>query len=172
MIATGCVSSTLDSKQFRPVGGSTESTGSDNFDREPTQEIAQSPTGPVNLANPASESAAIAADKTLKTGNGETGSGQNSVLNPVEREKAIAEMRAKAANGSGVKTRIGLLPESSSDPMDAGKQKRLAAELEKSIEEAEKSATDEELEAKKNSIEAMRRKAGSHYDNALKRIED
>lgn len=182
-LSSGCVSSTLDTRQLRAVGENrpaAQATG-DSRQLAGSQGVASSGDGPIDLtrvaqqggASAAGPANATAADQTNAPKEGEGASDEaGSVLDPVERQKAIAEMRAKAAAGSGEKTKIGLLPEPSEDPIDATKQKKLKAELELDAKRSSARTTDAELEAKQRSIEALKRKAKTHFDDTLKRIEN
>ncbi len=183
LVASGCVSSTLDSNQFRAVGENRPAAqaANDSAQLTGTENLPSGGEGPIDLTK-AAQSGAVkekasggtaATEQTEKSNEGDGNPEEaSSVLDPVERAKAIAEMRAKAANGSGEKTRIGLLPEPSDDPIDATKQKKLKAELELDAKRAGATTTDAELEAKKKSIEALRRKAKTHFEDTLKRIEN
>lgn len=170
---SGCVSSTLDSRALRPVGANDVSAQKSATSLQAVeQQQSGNSAGPIDLAG--SNTRADTPASTTVSENDKAVDAENSAspLDPAARERAIAEMREKAQNSSGQKTRFGLLPEASSDPMDTTKQQRLKSELGSSAKDAQATTTDEELAAKRRSIEAMRRKARTHFQDTLKRIEN
>jgi len=156
---SACVSSTLDSNQFRPVGGM-QSAAQPEPARLDTPEIPVSLSSPINGREPAPSLANTEASES------------GSVLDPSARKQAIDEMRAKAANGSGVRTQIGAIPATATERLDEAGRQRLESELRQSSSDADAAISDDELNAKKRSIEQMRRKATRHFDDALQTIEN
>lgn len=156
---TACVSQTLDSNEFRPVGAK------QNVQLDQGIKPVSSDT-PVRLSQQSGDDANLEPSQTVSAESG------NSVLDPAEREKAIAEMRAKAGQESGAKTQIGAIPETAAERLDASGLRALESELKQSAGEADTRITDAELAAKRRSINAMRRKANRHYEDALQGIED
>ena len=88
---------------------------------------------------------------------------------PRAREEAVSQMRAKAAAGSGQKTKIGPIPQTAAPALSQADQERLKQELSRTA--ATDVVSDDELEQKRRSIAEMRRKAGTHYRETLEKIE-
>jgi len=141
---TGCVSSALESEDFQSATPSTNQS--------------QTASGSPNQLVPASTSLT----------DGTTGEG----VDPLARREAVIEMREKANNGSGEKTKFGLLPETANEQLSASDQDRLSSELEQDAEAAQSEVSDEELQAKQDSIRLLRKKAQSHYKEAITTIEN
>ncbi len=90
---------------------------------------------------------------------------------PAQREQAISEIRAKAENAnSGELTNAYATNDGPTTPLTAEEQAAKIAELERNAATNQGSVTDAELAAKQNSINELRSKARSHYDNALNTI--
>lgn len=91
---------------------------------------------------------------------------------PVARAKAIAEMREKAADTSGKKTSAFQTPETSVRPLTTSEANGRIQELNSNSSSLADQLTDEELIDKQRSIEEMRIKAQTHYEDALDKIEN
>lgn len=167
MAASGCVSSTLDSNQFRAVGSGTRSTAATASQIEPTVDSTSS-AAPLSLSQQnAVESAPGVSgvpDGTANAANPQTGQ------DPQARARAIAEMRAKAANSSGVKTQFGAVPEPATEALSAREQLEMKRDL--SGAAATDVVSDSELAAKQESIQRLKKKAKQHYSEALDKIEN
>jgi len=156
---SGCVSTTLDSNQFQSAGdaGSADLTEGNSI----------AVTGePLDLSAGAVERRGVQTPGETPVSEPEV------VLDPAARQAAVEEMRAKAENRSGVKQQIGGIPEAATDRLNSASQQELESELRQAADEADNAATDAELAAKKREIDAMRRKANSHFDDALRKIEN
>lgn len=153
---SGCVSSTLETSQFKPVG-STNSvvTQSEN------QSAALS-DDPVALTEQTQTTSAASADSAIDP----------NAVNPAAREQAVEEMRAKAEQTSGEKTHIGALPETAAKQLTPRQQQTKSAELKAAVAQAQSSVSDAEVQSKQSSIQRLRQKAKSHYQDAVKRIEN
>ncbi len=161
------MSSTLDSSQFRPVESTPQSPSA----------VAPADAGgaPVVLAPQAdaARSEGSAAMPITGTDAGtDVGTGATDVRtgpDPRAREEAVSQMRAKAAAGSGQKTKIGPIPQTAAPALSQADQERLKQELSRTA--ATDVVSDDELEQKRRSIAEMRRKAGTHYRETLEKIE-
>lgn len=144
-VQSGCVSSTLETSQFRPVGTTSSNAAGSNDEIQTSSEPVS--TAPNDLNDP-------------------------NVLNAAAREQAVQEMRAKGQETSGEKTKIGLLPETATQQLTRSEQNSKAAALKNAAAEAQSSVSDEEIQSKQDSISRLRKKARSHYGDAVKRIEN
>ena len=92
---------------------------------------------------------------------------------PVQREQAIAEIRAKGDQpGNGELTNPYVEANGPNEPFTPQQQAAKISELENSAAENDVDADDAELAAKQRSIKELQRKANSHYGNALKEIKN
>ena len=91
---------------------------------------------------------------------------------PAAREQAVAEMRAKAADLSDENANAFQSRESSVRPLTASEADAKIRALNASASESGIQITDEEMDAKQRSIAELRRKAKTHYSDALKKIEN
>ena len=148
-VLAGCVSSTLDSADFQTTKPSTQLTGDG------------SSSAPRNLA-------AIDAANSADTVNLSEGAG---VQDPIARRDAVLEMRQKANETSGEKTKIGSLPQTAAEQLTPTDQQALARDLQQTANDSQATVTDEELAAKQASINLLRKKAQSHYKDAISTIE-
>ncbi|MGB7286154.1 MAG: hypothetical protein WBC71_04405 [Salaquimonas sp.] len=147
---SGCVSSTLETSQFKPVGAQQNSIS--------TQDT--SSNQPVALAQDA-------ANET-----GDINSNDPNAISAAARAQGIQEMRSKAEGRSGEKTHIGALPEPAAQQLSAEEQAQKANELKAAAAEASASVSDAEIDSKQNSIRRLQKKARSHYDDAVQGIEN
>jgi hypothetical protein len=90
------------------------------------------------------------------------------------KRQAVEEIRAKAATSvaSGAQPQVGPVPVSAASPMSPQEQEALKRELAAEALAAQGEISDEELLAEQESIRRLRAKAGSHYNQALKKIEN
>lgn len=92
---------------------------------------------------------------------------------PVQREQAIAEIRAKAAQeGSGELTNPYVEANGPNEPLTAKEQARKITELKNTAARNDAVATDAELAEKQRSIRELQKKAQSHYGNAVNQIKN
>lgn len=92
---------------------------------------------------------------------------------PVQREQAVEEIRAKGLQeSSGVKTNPYEEANGPNTPLTAQEQARKIAELQNTASQNEVSVTDAELAAKQRSIRELQKKAQSHYGNAINQIQN
>ena len=92
---------------------------------------------------------------------------------PVQRQQAINEIRAKAKQeGSGQPTNAYFNGDGPTTTMSPENQAASIRELELNASQNSGATTDSELEAKQRSIRELQSQARSHYNNALKRIEN
>lgn len=164
MVGSGCVSSTLESSQFRAVGAQNP-TASAGIDTQQASNPVSTASGPVDLTADTSNPNPAGSIRVAS----EEPSAVQSGPDPAARAQAVSEMRQKAAAGSGQKTQFGALPEPATKALSAQEQALLARDLSQTA--SQNVVSDEELEAKKRSIAQMRRKAKLHYKDALNRIE-
>ena len=98
---------------------------------------------------------------------------QQPSYDPVQREQAVSEIRAKSAEpGSGELTNVFADPDGPNAPIPSSEQAGKIAELEADAAANAAAIEDEELQSKQDSIKQLRKEAGSHYKDALKRIEN
>ena len=91
---------------------------------------------------------------------------------PIQREQAIAEIRAKSAQPTSDQlTNPYVEANGPNEPFTAQEQAQKIAELQ-NTESQNEIATDAELEAKQRSIRELQKKAQSHYGNAVKQIKN
>ncbi|WP_075996512.1 hypothetical protein [Salaquimonas pukyongi] len=154
----GCVSSTLNEADLRPVGNQA-TTGAPSQSPQDTQ-----PQALTAERVPAETPPAEAVDRDAAA----TGS----VGDPVKRQQAVDEIRSKAAASSGQKTQIGAVPGSATGQMSAQEQADIAAKLEDSRQATGAELSDAEVEARKAAIRRLQQKGKSHYDRALEAIEN
>lgn len=152
--ASGCVSSTLESDDFRPVGGQSAAS-------PPPQQNAQ-PQALTSSVPP----------QTTQPANNPDGMAAGSVSDPVKRQQALEEIRTKAAASSGEKTQIGAVPEAATGQMSSQEQSAIAAELENSRQAAGSELSDAEIEARKAAIRRLQQKGKTHYERTLESIEN
>jgi len=92
---------------------------------------------------------------------------------PVQRDQAVAEIRAKAdASGNGEFTNAYVTNDGPSTPLSAQEQAEKIAELEQSAGQNSASVTDAELASKQQSIRDLRNQAKTHYNSALNTIKN
>ncbi len=92
---------------------------------------------------------------------------------PVQREQAIAEIRAKAEQpGSGELTSPYVEANGPNEPFTPAEQAAKIAELENTSRQNDVVVTDAELAEKQRSIRELQKKANSHYGNAVKQIKN
>jgi len=92
---------------------------------------------------------------------------------PVQREQAIAEIRAKAEQpGSDQLTNPYVEANGPNEPFTPQEQAQKIAELENTAQQNEVVVTDAELAEKQRSIRELQQKAKSHYGNAVKQIKN
>lgn len=92
---------------------------------------------------------------------------------PAQREQAIAEIRAKAAQpGSGELTSPYEEANGPNEPLTAQEQARKIQELKNTAAQNDAVATDSELAEKQRSIRELQQKANSHYGNAVNQIKN
>lgn len=90
---------------------------------------------------------------------------------PAQREQAIAEIRAKAQNStSGELTHAYAIADGPTQPLSPEEQAAKIAELERNAAANGSAVSDAELDAKQRSINELRSKAKSHYNNAISTI--
>lgn len=141
--SAGCVSTTLESEQFRPAGSAQPAPATSNASAEP-----------VELTSP------------------DTVAAQAGGVNPTAREQAVQEIRAKAAHTSGQKTQIGELPDTAAPQLTPAEQAQKQQQLKQAAAEASASVSDAEVQSKQESIRRLQNRARSHYDNAIDSIEN
>lgn len=92
---------------------------------------------------------------------------------PVQREQAVAEIRAKAEQpGSGELTNPYVEANGPNEPLTAQEQARKISELQNTAAQNEAVVTDSELAEKQRSIRELQKKANSHYGNAVQQIKN
>lgn len=92
---------------------------------------------------------------------------------PVQREQAIEEIRAKAGQpGSGELTNPYVEANGPNEPLTAQEQARKIQELKNTAAQNDAVATDSELAEKQRSIRELQNKAKSHYGNAVNQIKN
>lgn len=164
LILPACVSSALEPAQFRAVGAPVSTT--QNVTATETALATDSATiepGPIALVP-------VDATEVFAVSGATSAQDQSSNGEPSEadRQRGVAEIRNKAAMMPNEKPQVGLLPESAAQPMTAEQQAKNAAELEAAL--AENAIADEEIDAKTASILLLKRKAKTHYSDAVSGI--
>ncbi len=92
---------------------------------------------------------------------------------PIQREQAIAEIRAKGEQpGSGELTNPYVEANWPNEPFTPAEQARKIKELENTSAQNNAVATDAELAEKQRSIRELQKKANSHYGNAVNQIKN
>ncbi len=92
---------------------------------------------------------------------------------PVQRAQAIAEIRAKAENTSTPElTNAYSAADGPNQPLTAEEQAAKLAELNQTAEQNSSGISDAELEAKQRSIRELQAKGQSHYEKAVKSIQN
>lgn len=92
---------------------------------------------------------------------------------PVQREQAIAEIRAKAAQpGSDELTSPYVADNGPNEPLTPQEQAKKIAELQNTAAQNDAVVTDSELAEKQRSIRELQKKANSHYGNAVNQIKN
>ncbi len=92
---------------------------------------------------------------------------------PVQREQAISEIRAKAQQpASGQLTNPYVEANGPNEPLTPQEQARKIAELQSTAAQNEAVVTDSELAEKQRSIRELQKKAKSHYGNAVNQIKN
>lgn len=95
----------------------------------------------------------------------------NPNFDPAQRDQAIAEMRAKAAQpGSGVLTNAYADGDGATRPMTSQEQASGIVELQQAAQDNAQTVTDPELEEKQRSIRQLQYEAQRHYSDAVKNI--
>lgn len=158
--ATGCVSSTLETRDFRPVGGQTAASPV----AAPQQSVQPQALAPQPLPE-ASSQAALQPVNSDETATG-------SVADPIKRQQAIKEIRTKAAASSGQKTQIGAVPASATQQLSDQEQAEMAAQLETSRQATGTELSDAEIEARQAAILRLQKKGKTHYQQTLDAIEN
>ena len=156
LVVGGCVSSMLESGQFRPVGA---------VNSQPQQATAMA-SDPVTISPVQTAQGTSQPDKT---------SGQSTdsnIVDEVARQRAIAEMRAKGQQTSGHKTTFGALPETATSQLTDAERQQKALELAEKAEAVNEMISEGEVESKQQSIRRLQQKAKSHYKNAIENIEN
>ena len=87
------------------------------------------------------------------------------------REAALRDIRAKAAATGEEPPDVFDIPVSTTMPADEEETERTTRELEAAAAGNKGVVSDEELKRRKKSLEWLRRRARSHYDDALSLIE-
>lgn len=92
---------------------------------------------------------------------------------PVQREEAIQEIRAKAAQpGNGQLTNPYATADGPNSPFTPQQQAAKIQELQNTANQNNAVATDAELAEKQRSIRELQQKAQSHYGNAVNQIKN
>lgn len=92
---------------------------------------------------------------------------------PVQREQAIAEIRAKAEQpGSGELTNPYVEANGPNEPLTPQEQAQKIQELQNTAAQNDAVVTDSELAEKQRSIRELQKKAKSHYGNAVNQIKN
>lgn len=92
---------------------------------------------------------------------------------PVQREQAIAEIRAKNAQpSSGQLTNAYTQADGPNKPFTAQQQANKTQQLKNTAAQNNAIVTDSELAAKQASIRELQKKAQSHYGNAVNQIQN
>jgi len=167
--ATGCVSSTLNTNDFRPVGGQTAASPA----AAPQQSVQSQALVPQSEPQPLPQVTSEATPQSIppQPGNSD-GTATGSVSDPVKRQQAINEIRTKAAASSGQKTQIGALPTSATEQMSSQEQADIASRLENSRQAAGAELSDAEVEARKAAVRRLQQKGKTHYQQTLEAIEN
>lgn len=168
---SGCVSSTLDSRDFRPVGGQTATSQSATGQRVPAAQDVQSqalPVAPQDLAQTQSQVPSQVPPQASVSEDTATGS----VGDPAKRQQAVDEIRAKAAVSSGQKTQIGAVPGAATEQMDTREQADIASKLDESRKAVGSELSDAEIEARQAAIRRLQKKGKTHYEQAVDAIEN
>ena len=98
---------------------------------------------------------------------------QNTSYDPIARENAVAEIRAKAADsGSGELTSAYVTNDGPTSPLSPEEQAAKIAELEQSAGNNSGQISDDELNATQQSIKDLQNKARTHYNSALNSIQN
>jgi hypothetical protein len=184
LILPACVSSTLETSQFRPVGTpqqSTAVTGSAAVQEQSVATDTATPVAPVETTVASNQPVSLTPNSPLatipakpgKTKNGSTQeqsvAGETAgVPSEADRQRGIAEIRNKAAGMPNVKPTVGPIPATATQPMTPEQQQQIAAELQGNL--TENAISDAEIESKAASILWLRKKAQSHYDEAVSGI--
>ena len=87
------------------------------------------------------------------------------------REEAVAEMRAKAENKSGKKTNVFRNQDGPGKPLSQSQINARMRELNSIAEAQENTVSDDEVAAKKRTIKELRKRANTHYEDRLEKIE-
>ncbi|MFK5977941.1 MAG: hypothetical protein QM488_03535 [Rhizobiaceae bacterium] len=91
---------------------------------------------------------------------------------PIAREQAVAEMRAKADAKNTENANAFLSQDGPNRPLTASEADAKIRALNASTSDLSTRISDEEMDAKQRSIAELRRKAKSHYSDALRKIEN
>ena len=156
LIVGGCVSSTLEPDQFRPVGAA----------NKPTAESTAMSSEPVTI------SPVQSVQGTPQPAKGSEQKPDPNGIDEVARQRAIAEMRAKGQQTSGQKTTIGALPEPATSQLTNAEREQKAKELAEKVDAVNETISEGEVETKQQSIRRLQQKARSHYENAIENIEN
>ena len=172
--ATGCVSSTLNTNDFRPVGGQTAASPSAAPQQSVQSQalVPQSEPQPLPQVTSEATSQSIPAQSILPQPGNSDGTATGSVSDPVKRQQAINEIRTKAAASSGQKTQIGALPASATEQMSSQEQADIASRLENSRQATGAELSDAEVEARKAAVRRLQQKGKTHYQQTLEAIEN
>ncbi|PCI04543.1 MAG: hypothetical protein COB78_09610 [Hyphomicrobiales bacterium] len=91
---------------------------------------------------------------------------------PVAREQAVTEMRARVEKLNTQKSDVFASQEGLNRPLTASEADAKIRALNASTAELGTQNSDDEMEAKQRSIAELRRKAKNHYSDALRKIEN
>ena len=91
---------------------------------------------------------------------------------PVAREQAVAEMRAKAEVRNTENSNAFASQDGPNRPLTASEADAKIRALNASTNALSTQISDEEMNAKQRSIENLRQKAKNHYSDALRKIEN
>ena len=175
---TGCVSASLDdvglSDDNLTLAGNQPDTAPEiapNITNAALSDVSSEPTNSGETsANPA-PSVVTTDELPVQISNVAT----TSRLEPISqqnRDQAIAEIRAKAASTGNAPPQIGDVPVSTIKHLTAREQALSKAELQAEAQAARGLISDSELAAKRAEFALLRKKAKSHYNQALQQIQN
>ncbi|MCB1384583.1 MAG: hypothetical protein KDJ80_01480 [Nitratireductor sp.] len=164
-----CVGDSLDTRQFRGVG--TEVKGPS----APAPAGQQAPAlSPANAGQSVADTAAPQpiVPQTAGASPAPSSSAAAAGNDAASRERALAEIRAKAAHRSGQKTVIGAVPQAAGKQMSADEQQALQRELASELADQKTVISEGDVAAREAALRRLRARGKRHYQEAVEQIEE
>jgi hypothetical protein len=173
IFVAGCVSSAVNTNDFRPVGQDQPGGAARQISTSSSPQANAAAVQPVNLVGAASGGSRSPTDQSDQTNLSAYSGNEASAAETADmRSEGVRIIRDKAAGKPGLKPQVGPLPTTATSQFTPSEQQAKIRELSAAAAASQEQVRDAEIRARRREFQVLRRKASSHYRDALKGIED